>query len=162
VAGPGRVHRRASGLTVSPLRSEDCLAGGPLQVLENSRLIHLKTTGGVSSRASAFGVMRGGPCVRGAKTVPVSTTSAFSTTFDFTISNPGGAGTADGIALVFQNTGTSAHGSSGGSLGIDIPDSVTPGGSVAAELQTFWQTYGIVQNTDAPCAVLGRPAAAIP
>jgi hypothetical protein len=39
------------------------------QVLENSRLIYLRTTGGVSSRASAFGVMRFVPCVRGAKMV---------------------------------------------------------------------------------------------
>ena len=82
-------------------------------------------------------------------TNPISTSSAFSTTFNFNLSNVGGIGNADGIALVFQNTGINALGSSGGNLSIDIPDNMTPGGSVAAVLQTFWGTYGIVQNTDA-------------
>lgn len=77
-------------------------------------------------------------------TAPVSTTSAFSTTFSFSLSNVGGFGNADGLALVFHNSGTSALGSGGGSLGIDLP-----GGSVAAVLQTFWGSYGIVLNTDA-------------
>ncbi|MDP3664828.1 MAG: PEP-CTERM sorting domain-containing protein [Nitrosomonas sp.] len=80
---------------------------------------------------------------------PVSTTSAFSTTFSFNLSNAGGMGNADGLALVFHNSGTSALGTGGGSLGIDLPDNTTPGGSVAAVLRTFWSTYGIVQNTDA-------------
>jgi len=82
-------------------------------------------------------------------TTPVSTTSAFSTTFSFNLANVGGIGNADGLALVFHNSGTSALGSSGGFLGIDLPDNTTPGGAVAAVLQTFWNGYGIVQNTDA-------------
>lgn len=80
---------------------------------------------------------------------PVATAAPFLTTFSFNLSNVGGLGNADGVALVFQNIGTGALGSSGGSLGVDLPDNATPGGSVAAELQTFWQTYGIVRNTDA-------------
>jgi hypothetical protein len=80
---------------------------------------------------------------------PVSTASDFSTTFSFNLSNVGGIGNADGVALVFHNSGTAALGNGGGFLGIDLPDSSTPGGAVAAVLQTFWGTYGIVQNTDA-------------
>ena len=80
---------------------------------------------------------------------PVSTTAAFSTTFNFSLTNVGGIGNADGLAFVFQNTGTSALGSGGGNLGVDIPDNTTSGGSVAAEFQSFWNTYGVVQNTDA-------------
>jgi hypothetical protein len=76
-------------------------------------------------------------------TTPVSTTSAFSTTFGFDLSSPGGLGMADGLALVFQNVGNSALGNGGGNIGVDLSN------AVAAELQTFWNTYGIVQNTDA-------------
>jgi hypothetical protein len=82
-------------------------------------------------------------------TTPVSTTSTFVTTFSFDLSSPGGLGMADGFALVFHNAGTSALGSGGGNIGVDLPDTATAGGAVAAELQTFWNTYGIVQNTDA-------------
>lgn len=81
-------------------------------------------------------------------TVPVSTGSAFSTTFSVNLTNVSGVGNADGVALVFQNVGTGALGSAGGNLGIDLPNNTTAGGAVAAELQTFWNTYGIVQNTD--------------
>ena len=81
--------------------------------------------------------------------VPVATTTAFSTTFSFVLNDIGGLGNADGVALVFQNTGTAAIGTAGGSLGIDIPDNTSLVGSVAAVLQSFWATYGIVQNTDA-------------
>jgi len=79
---------------------------------------------------------------------PVSTASAFSTTFSFKLSNVGGLGNADGVALVFHNSGTTALGSGGGFIGADVPDNTTPGGAVIAGLQTFWQTYGVVSNTD--------------
>lgn len=80
-------------------------------------------------------------------TNPVATNAAFSTTFSFSLNNVGGLGNADGLALVFQNAGTSAIGSSGGFIGADVPDSTTPNGSVSAYLQTFWQDYGIGPNT---------------
>ncbi len=80
--------------------------------------------------------------------VPVSTASAFASTFAFSLSNVGGLGNADGLAFVFHHSGTSALGSGGGFIGADVPDNTTPGASVSAAFQTFWQTYGVVQNTD--------------
>ena len=60
----------------------------------------------------------------------------------------GSAGAAASTASAIAQNGTSALGSSGAELGIDIPDSTTVGGSEAAEFQT----------TDAPDLAQARAA----
>ena len=49
---------------------------------------------------------------------PVSTTTSFTTTFSYTLQMTGYNPQADGIALVFQNTGNTAIGDGGGGIGV--------------------------------------------
>jgi len=124
----------AAGSHAATFQGLDVSLTGSATIDGSGNLLLTPSTGGVGA---------------GWLTAPISTTTAFSTSFNFSLDKPGGLGNADGLALVFQNVGTAAIGGGGGSLGVDLPDTTTPGGAVAAEFQTFWHSYGIVQNTDA-------------